>query len=233
MLRRRTPLRQISAPLFFLVLASLTMLTACVTESGADNQESKTPRLRALELEQLVLVDKNNRRRAILQINKDGQPELALLDKSGNSRVYLGFYGDDQPYLALSDKSGKPAIELEVGQKDRALISIMQKKTDHKLSFQLTETGLSEIEFTVRGQPRMSLAVTSEDLSALFIRDRDGRPRVAINSNGDDKGHGLFLMDKNNKVRSGVMVDAENNPNVILFDANEHPISTLPESKDK
>ncbi|HTN43550.1 MAG TPA: hypothetical protein VMN77_07100 [Nitrospiria bacterium] len=68
--------------------------------------DNPTPQ-KEVRAQKFVLVDKNGRDRAILDVADDG-PALILVDKDGKPHTSLNLNGSGSPVSALPDKNRKP-----------------------------------------------------------------------------------------------------------------------------
>jgi len=97
-------------------------------------QESSKSGAQIVSAEEIRLVDKTGKNRAMLALSAEGEPYLALLDKNEGQRVWLGLSANPglaikdskesktRVLLTLDDEAGQPSLVLRSRQHQVAII---------------------------------------------------------------------------------------------------------------
>ena len=97
-------------------------------------QESSKSGAQTVSAEEIRLVDKTGKNRAMLAFSAEGEPYLALLDKNEGQRVWLGLSANPglaikdnkesktRVLLTLDDEAGQPSLVLRSRQHQVAII---------------------------------------------------------------------------------------------------------------
>lgn len=127
-----------------------------------------------IQAQEIALVDKSGRTRALLSLSPEGEPSFTLHDRAGDERAGLKIF-NDQPLLGMFDGSEITRIAITAQKGGAAAIAVLDES----------------------GVRKMGISVDSEEAGLIF-RDKAGA-RIAL-LDGDKGGPSFFLLDEHGKV---------------------------------
>ncbi len=142
----------------------------------------------------LIVGDKNEKSRAIMSVNPNGDPMLTLSGKNGVEKIDL-FQSTIFPGMGLifTDKNEKQRVSIRVNSSGTSILSLDKS-----------------------GKQLANILVDSDGAS-LVLSDTNTHEAIAL-AQSRSLGIGLALSDKNRKLRAGILMDSDGVPNVILND---------------
>ena len=158
-----------------------------------------------LRVKRLVIVDQNNKPRAVLGPSSYGSSGLRLYDERQKELVALEALPGSVPSMTFFAPDGKPAVwliswpdvttGLAFGDKEGKTVGLIMERDNMRLTFS-DETGLS----------RTALGMVSDGQPGLALTDRDGTLRAEL-AIIDDEDPQLFFADKYGSDRAVLGLD--------------------------
>jgi hypothetical protein len=157
------------------------------TANGQVSEEIRTKRL--------VLVDRADKPRAVLNAASPGPVSLAFIDRDEKVRVVLIVEEDGVPRLELRDAAEKRRVVLSV-LGDRAGVALYGEQSRGGLILDIQDDGTASVLF-IDSEHKLRAGLTSDRRGAVTLKlhDPTGKARAAMGVGRDSAPH-LTLLDE-------------------------------------
>ena len=154
-----------------------------------EENATKQDRLRTVEADQFVLLDRLGRARLNMVVNEDG-PAISMFDKQGRKRLELG-HSDMSSGLRLLDAGESPVVSLKVpdnvGHGQLAIVGSQGSSVMNADGLRIRDAD---------NQPRLHLALLNGKFPVLGISQSDQSGPSSIELTAGDGGRALKIHDK-------------------------------------
>jgi hypothetical protein len=182
---------------------AILALSAVVVAGGlaAASRPSGDGNFEKISCRELVVLDKDGKRRIVATTRSDGFAGIGLSDKSGVLRVNACTDPDGAASLLVSDRDSVPRIGIVTQAKGDASMDLCDRDGKRRISGGTTSSGqASWIWYDKDEKRRLAAATLANGNSSLELFDRNGRKRIEAGAPADGTA-GVRWFDKDEKVR--------------------------------
>ncbi len=127
---------------------------------------------KAICAERFELVDFTGNTRAILGLDRSGQPGLDLCDPNGTTRARLEMDADGAPMLRLADPDGRTRVALGLNDFGQPELRLTDQNSKTRVSLVLNDFG----------EPMLVLADQNGKSRATLVPNESGQPSLALSA---------------------------------------------------
>jgi hypothetical protein len=193
-----------------------------------------------MRVREIILVDKENRERAGLKMEKDGPvfyfaneegvpqaviytagsgPTLQFFDKKGKPRLTLGFNGQAEPAFYLYDSKQKKRSTFELDN-DSPKISLAYPAGNLAYTVEVGKSGSARLGIFGKNERQWNAIFSAPGRSGFLTTDEEGRPRLGL-LYSPKMGGGLSLMDKKGIARLVANVSPTKGPKLTMLNKDK------------
>ena len=170
-----------------------------------------------LEATRYVVRDSDGRARAELGVSDDHSAALILRDREERARIWLGLSAAAAPRLEFRNPDGTPVIVLEATTQKELVLRLQSQAASSSARLGVPASGDPELRLERRhGDSARGCRIWVDEAPHMDLLNWDAGPAS------------VAMYDARGRLRAGINVSAEGDPQLLFLDGDDHIVYRAP-----